>query len=231
VDNYNIFTNTQIDIITNEILPIQVLEEARKKFGSNFTFTYVSTWFVYGDNPLEASEGDPCKPKGFYAITKLAGEQLVRSYCKTYGIPWKVLRLGSVVGAGDYKASLKKNAMQYLIGELVRGHTVEIYDEPSYRDIIDVRDCVHAMHLAMKRGIPNQIYNIGNGMSVNIKETLEWVNKKGHGEIKYIPVPDFHKQVQAQRFYMDTTKLKMLGYVREYSLGDTLMWLINTYEK
>jgi len=231
VDNYNVFENTQIDIVTNEILPIQVLEEAKRKFGDDFTFTYVSTWFVYGRNINPVKEFDTCNPQGFYSITRLAGEQLVRSYCTTFGISWKVLRLGSVIGIGDKKASLRKNAMQYLISEMARGHTVEIYNEPSFRDIIDVRDCVRAMYLVMGKGIPNQIYNIGNGVSVNIKETLEYVNSLGYGEIKYIPVPAFHRQVQGQRFSMDVSKLKMLGYGRQQSLRDTLSWIIKSYEE
>mgnify|MGYP001159175403 CR=1 FL=1 len=232
VDNYHVFTDAEVDIFTNQILAVRVLEEARKKFGSNFTFTYVSTWFVYGDGHIPATENQPCNPKGFYSITRLAGEQLVQSYCETFGANWRILRLGSVLGVGDNKASMKKNAMQFIISELVKGKDVEIYREASYRDFIDVRDCVRAIHITMQAS-HNEIYNIGNGEYVNVKETLEDVAKSGvrYGKTSCIPVPKFHSQVQCKAFIMDNSKLKALGYKRQYSLKDTLKWVIQSHEK
>ena len=234
VDNYNVFTNPTLDIETNQILTVRVLEEARKKYGKDFTFLYVSTWFVYGAGGVAAKESFSCSPRGFYSITRHAGEQLVRSYCETFGGNFKIVRLANVLGVGDRKASLKKNAIQYLIQEISSGRNVTIYDEPSIRDIIDVRDCVFSIRLVLEAGEVGEIYNIGNGEEVNVKELLESVRRMnfGYGNISYMPVPLFHKEVQTSRFVMDISKITELGYKRKYKLDDTIKWIIgNNNEK
>lgn len=227
VDNYNVHSNPLIDVETNEILPIRVLAEAKNKYGSEFTFNYISTWFVYGKISKPATEESDCHPTGFYSITRYAGELLVKSYCNTFGIPWRVLRLANILGVGDKKSSLKKNAIQYLIQKLAEGEKISIYKERSYRDIMDVRDCVQALNLVMKEGNLNENFNIGNGDSVDIRELVESTARSlGVPElISYMEAPSFHKEVQTDRFQMDTMKLIDLGYDRKFSLGETINWI------
>lgn len=229
VDNYNVWSNITIDIETNEILPLKVLESGRLKFGKNFKFTYISSWFVYGNTELPAKESGRCEPTGFYSITRLAGEMLVKSYCKTYDMPsWKILRLGNIIGVGDKKASLKKNALVHLVSEIAKGNKVQIYKEPSYRDFMDVRDCVDAIKLVMDKGLWEEIYNIGSGNTYNVREILESVDTENM--IDYMDVPDFHKQVQVREFSLDTSKLRALGYSPQYQLQDTIQWMVGHYK-
>ena len=232
VDNYNVLTDPYVDIYTNEIMTIKVLEEARKKFGNDFTFNFVSTWFVYGDTVLPARENFVGHPKGFYSITKLAGEQLVSSYCETFGARYRILRLGSVLGVGDKKASLYKNAIQFLISEIAQNKKVEIYKDPSYRDIIDVRDCVKAIEMVLHSNKYNEIINIGNGEAVNVRALLDKVAKDlgKKRNVSYIEVPEFHKQVQSKEFVMDISKIVGMGYWRMYELDKTVDWIISQYE-
>ena len=77
VDNYNVLQDSFIDIETNLIHLMKVLDSCK---GKDIEFTFVSSWFVYGDTHLPARETSPCRPKGFYSITKLAAEQLIESY-------------------------------------------------------------------------------------------------------------------------------------------------------
>jgi nucleoside-diphosphate-sugar epimerase len=67
VDNYNVLENPFIDIETNLIHLMKVLNNCKEK---DIHFTFVSSWFVYGDTHLPARESSPCKPKGFYSNTK-----------------------------------------------------------------------------------------------------------------------------------------------------------------
>ena len=88
VDNYNVLNNVTIDIETNLIHLMKVLENCKDK---DITFNFVSSWFVYGDTDLPAKETSVCKPKGFYSITKYAAEMLIESFCKTFNIKYKIL--------------------------------------------------------------------------------------------------------------------------------------------
>jgi nucleoside-diphosphate-sugar epimerase len=229
LSNYNVFDDLLIDIDTNLILLMGMLKQAKKKFGDDFCVNYVSTWFVYGlgkDNPVKETE--LCNPKGFYAITKHTAEQLLESYCSTFGIKYRILRLANVLGRGDRDTSYQKKAAQFMISELSAGNKVKLYKDVSVRDFIDVRDCVRAIELVIDVGDWNTIYNVGNGEGIAVNSLIYQAQEiAGKGSIYEVEVPIFHKKVQTREFWMDTTKLKSLGYRQKYTLDDTLKWMIN----
>jgi nucleoside-diphosphate-sugar epimerase len=108
VDNYNVHTNPYLDIETNLTTLVKTLESCKDK---NVTFNFISSWFVYGDVELPAKETSYCDPKGFYSITKRTAEQLLISYCETFDIKYRIIRLANVLGKSDSKVSKKKNAL------------------------------------------------------------------------------------------------------------------------
>jgi nucleoside-diphosphate-sugar epimerase len=218
VDNYNVWTNPYIDIDTNLTHLIRTLETCK---GKDVTFNFVSSWFVYGDVELPAKETAHCDPKGFYSITKRTAEQLLISYCETFDIKYRILRLANVLGESDKKVSKKKNALQYMIGELKSGNPVSLYDGgEAFRDYIYVDDVVSAINLIMSKGKTNEIYNIGNGVPVRLVDAINYAAEKlnSTSEIKNIETAAFHKVVQATNMVLDITKLKELGYLPKYDI-------------
>ena len=63
--------------------------------------------------------------------------------------------------------------------------------------------------------------------SVNIGKVIDIAKNilKSKSKIKYIDAPDFHKIVQSKDFWMDTSKLKSLGFEQKISLPDGLQIL------
>lgn len=98
-DNYNIMTDPYIDIDTNLKVLMEVLWNYKDK--KDTVFNFVSSWFVYGDTELPAREDSCCKPRGFYSITKKCAEDLLISFCETYGLKYRIFRLANVIGVGD----------------------------------------------------------------------------------------------------------------------------------
>jgi nucleoside-diphosphate-sugar epimerase len=200
----------------------------------------MSSWFVYGQDsgfsgghpsqigngPRGIPETDPCEPKGFYSITKRCAEQLLMSYCETFGLQYRILRLANVLGKQDKKVSAKKNALQYLLGEIAANRPVDLYDSGYfYRDYIDVRDCARAIDLVVQRGEINSIYNIGNGRPIIFRDIIRYARDAmdSASELRTIEQKEFHKKVQSSRsFFMDNTKLESLGYRPEYSIQETV---------
>jgi len=228
VDNYNIWDSPTLDIHTNQIWLINLLENSRRKFGKDFTINFISSWFVYGKegaNPVQ--EDVVCRPTGFYSITKLAAELMLESYCQSYGIQYRILRLANVLGVGDKKASRKKNAFQYMIETLVRGGTVQLYRDDHTRDFINVRDCVRIIYYIIHQAPVNNIYNIGSGVPQSINDWVNAIQQVYGGEIELVDVPPFHNTVQRRHFWMDVTKAQ--GWVPPghaiYSLEDTIRWI------
>jgi len=232
VDNYGIYTNPYLDIETNLTLLVRILERAKEKFENDFTFTLASSWFVYGSTESPAKETSPCNPTGFYSSTKLCAEKLLASYCQTFGIRYKILRFSNVLGIGDKKASLQKNAFQYLAQEISQNRNVGIYKEPSFRSFIDICDLISAIDLCMADPKWNEIYNVGNEISYNVKKLLYYVYRRSgsRSRITEIDVPAFHKIVQVSDFRMDISKLKNLGYKPQFTIRNTIDKLIEYYK-
>jgi nucleoside-diphosphate-sugar epimerase len=222
IDNYNVHTDPFIDIDTNLTTLIKVLESCKDK---NVCFNFISSWFVYGDIELPAKEDSHCDPKGFYSITKRTAEQLLISYCETFGIQWRILRLGNVLGKGDKKVSKKKNALQYLINEIKENRDINLYDGGDlYRDYIHVDDVVQAINLVIEKGPVGEIYNIGNGEKVYLRNSLEYVRTRLNSTSKFnsIEIVEFHKKVQTKNMVLDISKIQQLGYVPKYNTEQML---------
>ena len=240
VDNYNVFDNPTLDIETNLIKLMEVLDACHKKYGNKFEFTYVSSWFVYGrpEFPMVANypihEEAPCNPTGFYSITKRCGEQLLISYCETFGIKYKILRLANVLGHKDTKVSKKKNALQFLLDKIVQDEPIELYDNGEfYRDYIDVRDCAVAIKSAMDSELPHKIYNISNGQSHKFRELIEYAVNYAQSKSTVwdkLDKPEFHKVVQSKDIFLLNEKLKETGYSPKYTIWETIQTIIDEYK-
>ena len=218
VTNYNVKTDPYIDINTNLSTLMRVLEQCKEL---DLTFNFVSSWFVYGETEMPATEQSNCYPNGFYSITKRCAEQLLISYCETFGIKYRILRLANVAGSGDKKASPQKNALQHMINELKAGRDVNVYDGGNlYRDYIHVSDAARAIKTIMDKGEVNTIYNVGNGKPLLFKDMIEYAKELigGNGKLNPIEIPQFHKTVQVRSMWMLSDKLKSLGYEPKYDL-------------
>jgi|TARA_Y100000034_G_scaffold128325_1_gene182689 nucleoside-diphosphate-sugar epimerase len=211
--NYNVLNNSFIDIDTNLCVLMETLDACRS---SNIkTFNFISSWFVYGDTTLPASEISYCNPKGFYSITKRCAEQLLISYCQTFDLDYRILRLGNVYGKTDQNASKKRNALQYLINRLKNNHDISLYDEGKfYRNFMHVTDVCRAIKKICDAGEKNEIYNIGSMNSYLFKDIIQIAVEKlqSTSRITSMDPPGFHKIVQVRDMKLDTRKLYNLGF-------------------
>lgn len=230
--NYNIYKDPFIDVETNILHLLKILEGARLRFGEDVEFNLISTWGVYGSCMLPAHEDTSCNPKGFYSLTKKLSEDLLMSYCNTYNIKYRILRLANVLGPDDKKVSQQKNALQWLIKKILVGDDIPLYyDGDFFRDYIDVRDCVRAINLVLEDGNHNSIYNISNGKAIKFKDVIEYAIETSNSSSKIVDFDDtkFHEQVQVKSMYLSNHKLSKLGYLPKYSIEKTLRWIINEY--
>jgi nucleoside-diphosphate-sugar epimerase len=189
---------------------------------------------VYGKNEnVPFKESDlACNPTGFYSITKRAAEQMLISFCETFDIKYRIFRLANVLGEGDEKISKKKNALQYLIKEIVHNRDVELYYGGNVlRDYIYVDDVCHAIKHCMEYAPLNQIINIGSGKPYLFLNIIKKAIEISGSTSKIIDVypTHFHNVVQVRDSYLDTTKLKNAGYEYQYDIDTIVQRLVNYY--
>lgn len=233
IDNYNIHTDLHIDVDTNLRTLLNVLEHVKNNPG--VTFNFVSSWFVYGqNNNIPFKENDlECNPTGFYSITKRCAEQLLISFCNTYNVKYRIFRLANVLGEGDLKISKKKNALQYLIKEIVDGKDVELYYGGNVlRDYIYVDDVCHAINHCITNAPVDEIINIGSGKPYLFLNIIKKAIKQAGSKSKIVDIQPthFHNVVQVRNSYLDTTKLKNYGYTCQYDIDYTVTKLVNHYK-
>lgn len=217
-DNYNVLEDPYKDINTNLIKLINVLENCKQK---QVIFNFISSWFVYGDSDLPAKESSYCYPKGFYSITKKCAEDLLISYCRTFNIKYRILRLANVYGGKDSGTSKKKNALTYLINKIKNHEDINLYFNGDFiRDYIHVDDACKAIKLCLEKSEVNDIYNIGNGEPIIFKDIIDYVVKQTKSKSNITPIdqPEFHKIVQVKDMYLDTTKIKNLGFEKNIDI-------------
>lgn len=219
--NYHVFDNIYKDVDTNLTKLLRVLENCK---GRELEINFLSSWFIYANSKDDkCSESSLGRPLGFYSATKQCAEQLLESYCTTFNIPYRIMRLCNVIG-GDSSASNKKNALEFLISKLKNNETIDIYEGDNYRNYLHAKDVCRAIMLLIFKGRQNEIYNVGSDCSHRLIDILNYCKRKlnSTSDFKIIPQPEFHKQVQVVNFHMDTTKLKNLGFVPEYSIWGIL---------
>ena len=229
VDNYNVHKDLKIDINTNLIKLMDVLENIKNI--KNITFNFISSWFVYGQNneiPFN-EEVSKCKPTGFYSITKHCAEQLLISFCQTYDIKYRIFRLSNVLGEGDKKISKQKNALQFLISEIVKNNDVHLYyGGDVMRDYMYVDDVCSALKHCLSNAPTNTVINIGSGIPYRFKDLIQKAIDYTNSDSKIVEIEPtkFHNIVQVRHSYLDITKLKSYGYTNKYDIDTTIKKLI-----
>lgn len=198
----------------------QVLLEAAKDAKNLQRLVYASTSSVYGDaETLPTSELVCPKPVSPYGITKLAAERLCGLYHKNFGVPFVALRYFTVYGPRQRPDM----AFHKFYKAVLRDEAIPIYgDGLQTRDFTFVSDAVAAnLAAANVEDAVGEIFNIGGGSRVVLKEVLETME-----EIVGKPIKKNHIERamgDARHTAADVKKAKqILGYQPQVGLREGL---------
>ncbi|MGD1910413.1 MAG: NAD-dependent epimerase/dehydratase family protein [Rivularia sp. (in: cyanobacteria)] len=198
----------------------QVLLEAAKDAKNLQRLVYASTSSVYGDaETLPTSEQICPKPVSPYGITKLAAERLCGLYYKNFGVPFVALRYFTVYGPRQRPDM----AFHKFYKAVIQDEAIPIYgDGLQTRDFTFVSDAVAAnLAAATTEDAVGEIFNIGGGSRVVLKEVLETME-----EIVGKPIKRNHIERamgDARHTAADVSKAKqILGYQAQVSLREGL---------
>ena len=227
--NQSVFKDLHVDIDTNLSLFVDILSKCKDK---DVTFNFISSGFVYGNDILDYKEFYSCNPTGFYSITKRTAEQLLISYCKTFGIKYRILRLGNIYGL-DKTITPGKNVLGYMISLLKKNQTIKLFDGGDYlKDYMSVNDVCRAVNLVLERGEVNEIYNIASGSSQSFRSIIETARDivGSKSELIDVPMPEDQKYIQVKNMTLNTDKLQSLGFSCDMSFYQGLQTLCHMIE-
>ena len=120
-------------------------------------FVYVSSSMVYGDFENGVKETDACDPKGQYGIMKLAGEWLVRDYCRKFQMQYVILRPSAVYGERDVEDRV---VSKFMVSAL-RNEVLTVRGANEVLDFTHVQDAAQGIvSAALSQNTTNNVYNI-----------------------------------------------------------------------
>lgn len=164
------------------------------------------------------------KPHTPYGVSKVGVENLGRQYALNYGMKVFLPRMFIHVGTGHPPATAIQNFARQLalIKKGVLKPEIHVGNLETYRDYIDVRDGVKAMRLLMEKGNAGEPYNICNGKAYQIREILDMLIEISGVKVDVISDKKLFRVADEPLLLGDDSKIKALGYTREYSMYQTL---------
>lgn len=137
-----------------------LLEAARRYKVS--TFVQISTDEVYGSLGAAGSfcEDTPLDPTSPYSASKAAADLLALAYFKTHGVPVVITRCSNNYGPYQFPEKL----IPVLITNASENRSLPIYgDGMNVREWIFADEHSRAVLIALERGTPGEVYNVGSG--------------------------------------------------------------------
>jgi UDP-glucuronate 4-epimerase len=186
--------------------------------------------------PLKEDDLVP-NPANVYGASKLAQEQIVMTYARSYGLNATCLRSATLYG--PYGRT--KQAIPIFIRQIMERKPVTLEGDGSQsRDFVFVEDTARAIELALytKENIKGEIINVGSGKELKFLNLIHLIRhtlgmKEDEVTINYKP---FRAGEEGLRVCLDISKAKkLLNYEPQYpltgidssGLKTTIEWMAN----
>jgi dTDP-glucose 4,6-dehydratase len=185
--------------------------------GASFRFHHISTDEVFGDLEIgEAmfNERSLYNPSSPYAASKAASDHLVRSWGRTYDIPYVITNCSNNYGPYQFPEKL----IPHTIINALKGNNLPVYGNGTQiRDWLYVDDHVEALKLVVRKSKSNQTYVVGGNNEIQnidvVKEICSYLDEII--KIKPNQISSFHDLVKFvkdrpghdKRYAIDASKL------------------------
>jgi GDP-L-fucose synthase len=170
-----------------------------------------------------------------YAIAKIAGLELIKSYRKQYGHKWISVMPTNLYGPNDNFDLENSHVFPALIRKFIEGkrknaQSVTLWGSGSpKREFLHVDDLAKAILVCLEKYNSDQHINVGTGEDIEIKELASKIaNLAGFtGEIVW----DKAKPDGTLRKVLDTSKITDLGWKPSISLDSGIAQTVQWYQE
>lgn len=210
----------QIEVCTgSNIVGTQNMLLAARDAGAR-RFLYSGSSTFYGSRPPPHRETDPPDFLNIYGLTKRVGEQFTLLFDKNFGLSSLVLRFFNVYGPRQPETGPYALVLGIFLERRAEGKPLEIHGDGSQRrDFVHVRDVVAATVLAYESKHRGEIFNVGSGTNISVKELADMISAD--------QIFSSARTGDAQATLADISKIgAKLGWSPEISFAEALKELI-----
>jgi GDP-4-dehydro-6-deoxy-D-mannose reductase len=174
---------------------------------------------------LPVKEENPLRPTNPYGVSKIAQDMMGYQYFRSHGLNCVRVRPFNHLGPRQREefvvASFAKQVAEAEAGlkeTIIRVGNIEVK-----RDLTDVRDIVKGYYLALLRGEPGEVYNIGSGRATPLRWVLDFFLNRSKGDISVEQDPSRLRPGEVMESVCDCSKLReKTGWQPEIPLEETL---------
>jgi len=191
-------------------------------------FVYISSSMIYGDfEEIPAPEDHPKRPKDIYGGTKYAGEVMVETYSRRYGIPYSIIRPSAVYGPYD----VNRRVSQIFVENALLGKPITLYGGGhQVLDFTFVEDTSEGIIKVMfhEAGLGNA-FNITYGHGYSLRELADIL--KEHVPDLEVNVVEEEDVFRPKRGALSIDKAKKLvGYDPQVPLEEGIKRYLEVYQ-
>jgi nucleoside-diphosphate-sugar epimerase len=200
-----------------------VLEYCRQ---NRVPIIFSSSREVYGDIRryiTEETQADFSFTESTYSASKIAGEALIYSYARCYGLPYLVFRFSNVYGRYDNDLERMERVTPKFIRKIALGEPITVFGRDKVLDFTYVDDCVRGVHLGIQRllsgQVQNETINLAYGKGSSLFHLVELISAT-LGKIPEVRV-ESSKVGEVTHYVADISKARqLLGYEPRTSLDE-----------
>ena len=188
--------------------------------------TFTGATATHEDAPVSLYHDSP------YSISKLVGEMYGNYYFQQHKLPFVKARFqnvygpGEILGAGRWRGTphtVWRNVTPTFIWKALHGEALPVDNGGiASRDFIFVGDMAQGLMACGLKGAPGEIYNLGSGAEITIRQLAERINALAGNQtpIALLPARDWDRS--GQRFAATTKSREKLGFVAQVAHDDGL---------
>jgi GDP-L-fucose synthase len=229
-----------VDFLTQNIQIQSNLMDAAHEAGVK-NFVFLGSSCIYPKNSAQPIKeeylmtGELESTNSAYAIAKIAGLELIKSYRKQFGHKWISIMPTNLYGPNDNFDLQNSHVFPALIRKFVEAKETNAPSVALWgtgtpkREFLHVDDLAKAILICLEKYDSDQHINIGSGEDLSIKELALKVSKATgfNGEIIW----DSTKPDGTPRKVLDVTKIKNLGWKPSISLDEGIIQTIQWYRE
>ncbi|MEK7090423.1 MAG: GDP-mannose 4,6-dehydratase [Patescibacteria group bacterium] len=192
-------------------------------------FIYISTDEVFGDiKEGHFKEDDRHNPSNPYSATKSAAEMLVKSFGRTYGLPYIITRTTNNYGERQHPEKL----VSFCLTQINKGAKIRIHGSgEQVRNWIYVRDNCRAIYDVMLRGETGETYHISSPEEYSVSHVARTVlalHDKPFNDNTVEFIQD--RSGQDMRYALDSSKIReKLNWAPQYTFNDAIKKIAASY--